>query len=328
MSHFLQNLITRHQPDHINLESTEIVQPRPKSRFETDQGVGNYTNFESDNNTDSVQAGNVKPADGSILTQTDFAIPSESAESGQEFSNQSSVSSQHVSEMPINQFDADNHSDDLDARIASLKLKATKKPMIGEPPIHSLPNFPDKQTLEEPRLDTFEKSSNSLDLSLTETLNQRIQTILNRLNSPVIEQNDELKNNQTEPHPLSDNRNQVVVQESHSGIHSKPELNSIQSVMNIKEQAEESRSSQYDANQFGLLQPPNWLAEIQSKLNNRWQQIQDHTKPDPVVNVTIGRVEVRAINAESPKQPKPRNKPTGVMNLDDYLKQRGRKRSL
>lgn len=46
------------------------------------------------------------------------------------------------------------------------------------------------------------------------------------------------------------------------------------------------------------------------------------TKPEPVINVTIGRVEVRAVHqTDSPETKK--QKPVGVMSLDDYLRKRG-----
>jgi len=41
-----------------------------------------------------------------------------------------------------------------------------------------------------------------------------------------------------------------------------------------------------------------------------------------VINVTIGRVEVRAVHTEAPKNARHSNKPAGVMTLDDYLKKR------
>ena len=74
--------------------------------------------------------------------------------------------------------------------------------------------------------------------------------------------------------------------------------------------------------QPGLLQIPVWLTQMQTDLHHRWQEINTKVEAEPVVNVTIGRIEVKAFNADSAKQPTPRNKPTGVMSLDDYLKQR------
>ena len=72
----------------------------------------------------------------------------------------------------------------------------------------------------------------------------------------------------------------------------------------------------------GALQIPAWLSDMQTDLNSRWREINAKSKVEPVVNVTIGHVEVRAVQAETVKQAKPQKKPTGVMSLDDYLRQR------
>ena len=61
---------------------------------------------------------------------------------------------------------------------------------------------------------------------------------------------------------------------------------------------------------------------MQTDLNNRWREINAKSEADSVVNVTIGRVEVRAVKSETLRQTKPQKKPTGVMSLDDYLRQR------
>jgi hypothetical protein len=67
---------------------------------------------------------------------------------------------------------------------------------------------------------------------------------------------------------------------------------------------------------------PDWLSDMQADFNARWQRINTQTKSEPVINVTIGRIEVRAVQAETTKKPKAHHKPSGVMSLDDYLKQR------
>ncbi|NOZ53819.1 MAG: hypothetical protein GXP08_11925 [Gammaproteobacteria bacterium] len=71
------------------------------------------------------------------------------------------------------------------------------------------------------------------------------------------------------------------------------------------------RNSQLDA--------PAWLPEIEARLS----QLQPaEIKTEPVINVTIGRVEVRAVQSEIPQPVKRQKKPVGVMSLDDYLRQR------
>jgi hypothetical protein len=71
-----------------------------------------------------------------------------------------------------------------------------------------------------------------------------------------------------------------------------------------------------------LLIPPAWLMEVQSRFGERWQSQKSKMETEPVINVTIGRVEVRATQARTESKPKRQKKPTGVMSLDDYLKQR------
>lgn len=73
----------------------------------------------------------------------------------------------------------------------------------------------------------------------------------------------------------------------------------------------------------GDLEAPAWLNQRQSELNLKNTEISP--SPEPVVNVTIGRVEIKAMG-ESKTRPKPsRKKPTGVMSLDEYLNKRQRK---
>jgi hypothetical protein len=75
----------------------------------------------------------------------------------------------------------------------------------------------------------------------------------------------------------------------------------------------------------GALQIPAWLRGLQTELNNRWQEINTKSQAEPVINVTIGRIEVRAINTEPVKSSAIQGKPKGVLSLDDYLKQRENK---
>ncbi|WP_141737079.1 hypothetical protein [Marinobacter sp. X15-166B] len=75
----------------------------------------------------------------------------------------------------------------------------------------------------------------------------------------------------------------------------------------------------------GALQIPDWLAAIQSELGNRWRERNQRAQSEPVVNVTIGRVEVRAIQDKADKPAQARHRPSGVMTLEAYLQQRDRR---
>jgi len=70
----------------------------------------------------------------------------------------------------------------------------------------------------------------------------------------------------------------------------------------------------------GRLETPSWLPDIGPQFNQRPQA--SETKAEPVINVTIGRIEVRAIKPETTKNISRPTTPSGVMTLDEYLKQR------
>ncbi|MEA1978380.1 MAG: hypothetical protein U9N80_10825 [Chloroflexota bacterium] len=74
---------------------------------------------------------------------------------------------------------------------------------------------------------------------------------------------------------------------------------------------------------YGRLEPPSWLPDMEAQFNQRLQE--KEAKAEPVINVTIGRVEVRAVQADAPKKAKHQKKPSGVMSLDEYLNQRERR---
>ncbi|UCE48151.1 MAG: hypothetical protein JSW47_21450, partial [Phycisphaerales bacterium] len=73
----------------------------------------------------------------------------------------------------------------------------------------------------------------------------------------------------------------------------------------------------------GLLQTPTWLSERQSELRkgNGLFLKDSRAETEPVTNVTIGRIEVRAAPRDV-EQSGRKKKPSGVMSLDEYLRQR------
>lgn len=81
----------------------------------------------------------------------------------------------------------------------------------------------------------------------------------------------------------------------------------------------------HQSEQSGSLQVPNWLADIQTDFASRWREIDRQRESEHVVNVTIGRVEVRAVQDKPAKPVATRNTPSGVMTLDAYLKLRNRR---
>lgn len=73
-----------------------------------------------------------------------------------------------------------------------------------------------------------------------------------------------------------------------------------------------------DSGAGGLLEAPAWLPGRQTELH-KGLLLEDSKAGEPVVNVTIGRIEVRAAPPPASGQPRRKKKPSGVMSLDKYL---------
>jgi hypothetical protein len=77
----------------------------------------------------------------------------------------------------------------------------------------------------------------------------------------------------------------------------------------------------------GPLRTPGWVAEIQSALQERHGPGRPSAEPEPTVNVTIGRIDIRAVRRETRDRSGPGPEPGRIMSLDDYLdKRNGRPR--
>lgn len=86
------------------------------------------------------------------------------------------------------------------------------------------------------------------------------------------------------------------------------------------EPMETKRESNQDQ---GELEIPAWLNQRQPELNLKSPEI--NADLEQVVNVTIGRIEIKAQGESKTKPGSPRQKPSGVMSLDEYLSKRQRK---
>ena len=73
--------------------------------------------------------------------------------------------------------------------------------------------------------------------------------------------------------------------------------------------------------QPGLFEIPSWLSQLQQELRARVNDRAPNNASEPVINVTIGRVEVRAVQGEQIKNNRAKPKPKTVLGLDEYLKQ-------
>lgn len=290
MTQFLQNLIDRHQQAGANKEAIAQVQPRPKSRFESLTEPASLAQNDSAGRDGLLQSSQLDLETGSNLTQS---LPNTRLTTEFE-TNRSAldtrVTTQKNSESLVTPSDSSNKTKNLNEQIETLAM---------------------------------DKQLNSENLFVTGELNDRIQTIPSRLNnqqSPTIGNSKPVfQHDQT-----IDEIDKFPVNELQQHTNPVSETMSKFQQPNSKEEQQiiESSNKHSSANQTGVLQVPNWLSEIRTDLNNRMQQLQTQSTPEPVVNVTIGRVEVKAVQPNTVKQPKVRSKPSGVMSLDDYLKQR------
>jgi hypothetical protein len=78
----------------------------------------------------------------------------------------------------------------------------------------------------------------------------------------------------------------------------------------------------------GLLVASAWSDQWQAELEKLRELQRWPDAPEPTIQVTIGRVEVRAEAPSVPPKPKPKAKTPAVMSLDDYLNQRKGRGSL
>jgi hypothetical protein len=74
----------------------------------------------------------------------------------------------------------------------------------------------------------------------------------------------------------------------------------------------------------GLLGTPAGLSLRESESDRRLFNKNSKAETEPVINVTIGRIEVKATKLREPEQPRQQKKASGVMSLDKYLSQFGR----
>jgi len=165
-------------------------------------------------------------------------------------------------------------------------------------------------------------------LSISDELQPRVQTILHRLNSQQSQQFDQTS--ATELQQDNSVSNNVLTGSEELSVKSEQTLDFDQKgqvTENLANRSEQWSNQHEESHQSGLLQIPDWLTQIQSELNQRQKEINTLKNSDSVVNVTIGRVEVRAVQADNPKPSKSQNKPSGIMTLDNYLKQRDKGRA-
>ena len=159
------------------------------------------------------------------------------------------------------------------------------------------------------------------------------QTIVNGIEETLRRLKNQTGDVVEEPHEVQDHAHTLLANTvkteadplltvpAHPGIKGQQPANPHNTAINPQAQTVSTPIS----NPVGSLQIPDWITVMQTNLNNRWREINAKSQAEPVINVTIGRVEVRAINTEQVKPSAAQGKPKGVLSLEDYLKQRGSK---
>ena len=335
MNGFFNNLLDRH------LGICETIQPRSLGRFENDKNssipVADKTAADITEAEQTVRSSaepsitnsptvNEKKADFSerksnfsSLSYTDKNQENTSTQSN--FSNQKNIDHYDSKVLPersqITRF--------LDSA-ATTKSTTEKRNQTAHPTLAN--NNKTTSNHIKNKSDTLDKvirNNNSLtgasnnELILDSDLNLRMQTMLQHLTKD--------RSSAATPDSQFDlNKNESLVSISPETKISKlnspitsPEVPPVTKRKVTPEENNFSENKHITSNQSQLVPEP-LLTDIASQLTQRLQGAE--LKTDPVINVTIGRVEVRAVHADAPRKTRQTKKPTGVMTLDDYLKRR------
>ncbi|MCF6256971.1 MAG: hypothetical protein L3K25_11860 [Gammaproteobacteria bacterium] len=302
MSQFLHNIIYRHQAGNANREASYIVQPRPKSRFENTVNTGESLTRHDPKIESVTEAAHMQLAPDLRMKQNadnDNLTPLAEPEQTIFAQETSGINTQNQSGSPPTTKQPDiqkmSTSDGENSHIHTILTRLNSQ--------HAQNNKPSPSGLQQNT--TVPKTTEEIDNNL---LNESVTSPFLPEQDATVEAPDFKTLNVESQHfadPLV--KNHSVNQEGRD-----------------KKQTLENPLEQQETHQAGLLQTPDWLAEIQSSLTERWQALNAQTEPEPVINVTIGRVEVRAVQTDSPTQSQPDKKPSGVMSLSDYLEQRNK----
>jgi hypothetical protein len=378
MMAFLQNILQRHQlgpasqpTSNPGLPESYIVQPRPQSRFESDQGTFTQAHEgRSDEPHHAETAGKepgLSPAAPLPLSPTAPPVATIDGELRSSDERNESI------EGPMNPVTPSFDQPPFEHQLAEQpplqqKTKGDRAPAAAI--VSSAVaghKFQQVSPSTEPRRAVSQESApqqnSQPQTELSNELNQRIETVLQAFNN---------LQTHTDSHPFPLEPRQPITVTSAAQNHSETDdfsqpaqaishSSDLQSSNNQPMHADEQQTSiAYTGNRVlpttevqpdlgllaqspssepafaaaepprqsepkGSLQIPDWLADIQAELHNHWREINQQVESEPVVNVTIGRVEVRAVQDKPAKQAKARNRPSGVMTLDAYLKQRDRR---
>jgi hypothetical protein len=322
MSNFFGNLIGRHKELGLGSNAIPIVEPRPKARYEAESEVPNEPLAEQQL---SVPANT--SAGEELLRNPESTLP---------ILNQNPNSQRQSNSLdPIDDKETPRSVRSNEKYVSEHSENSTTLPLNGillnRFSIPERNNSDDQRPgllAKEPGTDDHESNRGAL---AAEDLDLRVQSILNRLRLSE-------ENHKGVSEEFSVDRKAMLTTDSENLNPTHSEQNDPSSKERFDELSlnQKNNKSMQEApgepgslktNQEGQLNIPGWLADMQSDINKRWQHINakiESTKP--VVNVTIGRVEVRAAHdtgLQAPgSQKKAQKKPSGVMSLNDYLKSR------
>jgi len=288
MSQFLHNLIDRHQAGDNTFEPSQVVQPRPRARFE---------------NTDMTESFN---AHDETMTQSTMttACPSTA-------NNVQPTPRQQTDTADTTPAASNRHTNDSTSQKSILAAQLAHKALTQASPATPTNEQPSQATL-----------------TITDEVTPRVQEVLQQRHQPSTPRREPAPD--IGPQPDTAPRAMEGETENILSLESTPlpqtNVEPASSTTNSRP-LNNNHSSQKAITETGVLQPPDWLAEVQSTLNDRGQTMNTETTSEPVVNVTIGRIEIKAEHTDTPTKTNTRQSPRGIMSLNEYLQQRNEGRS-
>jgi hypothetical protein len=318
MSNFFGDLIGRHKEQGSSSYAKPIVEPRPKARYEAESELPNEPLSDQQSsvavNTSASEELSRNPKPTLPLFNQSPNLPTQSSSLDTIYDKETSRSER-------------THEMDVSEQIENLTALSPNGDFLKELSIPDRNSKEDQKPglqLEELGIDGYGRNKGPL---VADELDLRVQSILHRLRSSEknhksvdedfsIDRKAMLSTNSENSNPTHSEHNDI----SSKGKFDEPSLN-LNGNKSIQDAPGVARPLK--TNPEGLLNTPNWLAGMQSDINKRWQHLNAKIESaKPVVNVTIGRVEVRAVQDSGLQAPKVQKKPSGVMSLNDYLKSR------
>ncbi|PCI42912.1 MAG: hypothetical protein COB51_12260 [Moraxellaceae bacterium] len=365
MSQLLRNLISRHQANvslaerNIALDGINIVQPRPQSKFESLSRYETQSNLHSQSNDQAqskydVTLGWIDSNSHTFNTrENDFSLkegqtnysgadidvnPSLSTPSIDQSLKSSSASDSNINPTPHNDATGPQNTHGTDySKNKHSSINYPTNENLGEGLVEGLENTQQFQSRVKPDIFHDQQTASASDQFLP-----RVETILERLNeirsSAIDKQSNQnrlvsgLENQLALPLP-----NGLAFENNKAELSQKTKFSELES-----HQTETTKITQGATKQDKqrILNPPhsphntNDLQQTHSNINRlQVNQLleQSPKKTEKIINVSIGRVEIKAHLESTPEAARPhanpQAKPKGVMDLGDYLTLRNKERS-